>query len=392
VTDALTGLGNRRRLFAELPAAISAASELRPLALVIFDLDGFKTYNDSFGHTAGDALLERIGKRLQTGIAGRGCAYRLGGDEFCALLDVRERDPEQAARELAASLAQCGIAFTVTASHGVVSTPSDGRDAAQLLRCADRRMYEEKNRRRPSAATQATDALLALVNERYPNLDDHTSGVATLAREVGERLGLSGADLDATACAAALHDVGKVAIPDAILNKPGPLDDDEWEMMRRHTEIGDRVLRAVPALRNAAPLVRWSHERWDGGGYPDALVGEQTPIGASIVAVCDSYDAMTEDRPYQSAKSPQEALAELRRCTGTQFRPDVVEALCDLVEEGLDAERESVPIPSAGPRRSGDYVEARGRAVDKRRCRRAVPQVSSPRGSAERHREREKPQ
>lgn len=340
VTDSLTGLGNRRRLFADLPRAVARSSPERPMAVVIFDLDGFKTYNDSFGHAAGDRLLTRIGKRLQSDVAGSGAAYRLGGDEFCALIDVHDRDLQHVAARLAGNLAQSGQGFVVTASFGCAIAPSDGHDANELIRRADRRMYEEKNSRRPSAGTQATDALLALVHERYPDLDGHTSGVATLARRVAEQLKLDAADTDATVCAAALHDVGKVAIPDDILNKPGPLDDQEWELMRRHTEIGERVLRSVPALRAAAPLVRWSHERCDGRGYPDALAGDEIPIGASIVAVCDSYDAMTEDRCYQAGKTPEQALAELRRCSGTQFRPEVVDALCSLLE---------APTPAASP-------------------------------------------
>jgi diguanylate cyclase (GGDEF)-like protein len=332
VTDALTGLGNRRRLFSDLPGAAARSSSERPMAVIIFDLDGFKTYNDTYGHAAGDRLLTRIGKRLQSDVAGSGAAYRLGGDEFCALVDVHDRDPQQIAARLAGDLAQSGQGFVVTASFGCAIAPVDGRDTSELMRRADRRMYEEKNSRRPSAATQATDALLALVHERYPDLDDHTSGVAVLARRVAERLQLNSAETDATACAAALHDVGKIAIPDEILNKPGPLDDQEWELMRRHTEIGERVLRSVPALRAAAPLVRWSHERWDGGGYPDALTGNEIPIGASIVAACDSYDAMTEERCYQASKTSAEALAELQRCSGTHFRPEVVDALRAVLE------------------------------------------------------------
>jgi len=347
VTDSLTGLGNRRRLFADLPGAVARSSGERPMAVIIFDLDGFKTYNDSYGHAAGDRLLTRIGKRLQSDVAGSGAAYRLGGDEFCALLDVHDRDAQQVAATLAGNLAQSGQGFVVTASFGCAIAPADGIDTSELMRRADRRMYEEKNSRRPSAATQATDALLALVHERYPNLEDHTSGVAMLARRVAERLQLNTADTDATVCAAALHDVGKVAIPDEVLDKPGPLDDQEWELMRRHTEIGERVLRSVPALRAAAPLVRWSHERWDGGGYPDALTGDEIPIGASIVAACDSYDAMTEDRCYQASKSPGEALAELRRCSGTHFRPEVVDALCALLEEPV-----ATTSDAAAPRRA----------------------------------------
>ncbi len=336
-TDALTGLGNRRRLFSDLARACARADH--PIALVVFDLDGFKTYNDTFGHTAGDQLLRRLAGRMRDELAGRGRAYRLGGDELCAIVDPSPVAPAQMSRQLSERLVERGSGFVVTASHGCALFPDDAQDPGELLRHADRRMYDEKHSRRPSAATQAVDALLATVQERHPALADHVDGVTGLARELARRLGLADADLDAVIHAAALHDVGKVAIPDAILKKPGPLSRQEWAFMRRHTLIGERILRAVPALRTAAPLVRWSHERWDGRGYPDGLHGTAIPLGAAIVAACDAFDAMTEDRPYQAARPPREALAELRRCSGTQFDPRVVPELVLLIEQRLAPSR-----------------------------------------------------
>jgi diguanylate cyclase (GGDEF)-like protein len=341
-TDALTGLGNRRRLFADLDDALAggglagaasaggAPGDDRPggIALVAFDLDGFKTYNDTFGHEAGDRLLRRIADRLVVALGSAGRAYRLGGDEFCALV-VADGAPELAER-LALELTQRGDGFEVTASHGCAVALPDGDDANALLRHADRLMYERKHRRRPSAASQAVDALLAVVGERHPSLAGHVAGVSGLARQVAERLGLPAEEVDAVAHAASLHDVGKVAIPDALLHRAGPLDAEEWSFMRQHTIVGERVLLAVPALRAAAPLVRASHERWDGSGYPDGLRGEQIPLGAAVIAACDAFDAMTEERCYQPARSESDALAELVRCSGTQFAPRVVEALVEV--------------------------------------------------------------
>src|ERR687887_476875 len=200
---------------------------------MLFDLDGFKTYNDPCGPLAGDALLTRLGRALEHAVAAHGRAYRLGGDEFCVLADA------QAAAEVELAAAEA---------------------------------------------------------------------------------------LDQARLTAELHDVGKVAIPDAIINKPGPLDDAEWAFMKRHTLIGERIVAAAPALCGVAKLVRASHERWDGGGYPDGLAGEDIPLGARIVAVCDTYDAIIADRPYRPARRAAEALAELRRCAGTQFDPAVVDA------------------------------------------------------------------
>ena len=150
--------------------------------------------------------------------------------------------------------------------------------------------------------------------------------VAALAEATARELALDAEETERVVHAAELHDLGKVAIPDAVLDKPGRLDEHEWEIVRAHPVTGERIIAAAPALREVATLVRASHERWDGTGYPDALAANAIPLGARIVAVCDAFDAMTEDRPYQATRKTEDALAELRRCAGTQFDPVVVAA------------------------------------------------------------------
>jgi two-component system, cell cycle response regulator len=157
----------------------------------------------------------------------------------------------------------------------------------------------------------------------------HVQGVADLSAAVGRRLGLNSEDLEELIIAAQLHDVGKIAIPDAILQKPGPLDEAEWTLIRQHTVIGQRILGAVPALHGVGTIVRATHERWDGAGYVDGLAGQAIPLAARIIAVCDTFGAMTSDRPYGGAVSVEDAFTELRRCAGTQFDPDVVRVFCD---------------------------------------------------------------
>jgi HD-GYP domain-containing protein (c-di-GMP phosphodiesterase class II) len=207
-----------------------------------------------------------------------------------------------------------------------VIIPTDARDATGALRQADTRMYQDKGQSRPSAPAQTCRALLATLYERNPGLEAHGLEVAALASKVAARLNMSAEERDEVQRAAELHDLGKVAIPDAILEKPGPLDEEEWEFMRRHTLVGERILSAAPALVPVARLVRSSHERVDGGGYPDGLAGDDIPLGARVVAVCDAYEAMTEPRPYREPVARDAALAELRRCAGTQFDADVVRA------------------------------------------------------------------
>jgi two-component system cell cycle response regulator len=325
-TDALTGLGNRRALTQDLERELAGAITADPVVLVLFDLDGFKHYNDCYGHPAGDDLLVRLGANLARHVTGHGRAYRMGGDEFCALLRPGTARAEQVAAAAAAALRERGEGFDIGSSHGCVVAPTEVGDPAEALRLADQRMYAQKHGGRPSAGAQSRDVLLRALAERSPDLGAHLSTVAELAVAVGRRIGLSGVALEQVRHAADLHDVGKVAIPDAILQKPGPLDDDEWAFMRRHTLIGERIVAAAPALRDVAALVRASHERHDGGGYPDGLAGDDIPLGARIVAVCDSFDAMVADRPYRAALAHDAALDELERCAGSQFDPVVVAA------------------------------------------------------------------
>ena len=325
LTDALTGLGNRRALTRDLDRVAEGHREAAVLAL--FDLDGFKHYNDSYGHPAGDALLQRLGAKLAVHVRGAGTAYRMGGDEFCVLLP--DNGSAQQVADCAAALTEHGDGFTITCSFGAICVPGEVQDAGEALRIADQRMYAQKNAGRATAQRQSTDVLLRALAERHPGLEGHFGGVAQLAGDVGRRLGLEGAALEHVLVAAELHDVGKVAIPDAIINKPGPLNDDEWAFMRRHTIIGERIVAAAPALGTVAKLVRASHERWDGRGYPDATGGEDIPLGARIVAVCDAYDAIVADRPYRRGRSAAAAMDELQRCSGSQFDPAVVAAFAD---------------------------------------------------------------
>jgi diguanylate cyclase (GGDEF)-like protein len=345
-TDALTALPNRRALMSDLESQLESASEQQQLTLGLFDLDGFKQYNDTFGHPAGDALLARLGAKLQQALEGAGRAYRIGGDEFCVLAPTDGNSGAAIAARAAGALSEKGEGFNIGCSFGVATLPRDASTAADALGVADQRMYELKEGR-ASASRQSTDVLLKALTERNPGLHEHISVVAQLAVMTAQSLGLAEHETKRIELAGELHDVGKVAIPEAILNKPGPLDEDEWEFMRRHTLIGERILIAAPSLAHTAPLVRSSHERYDGTGYPDQMAGEDIPLGASIIAVCDAFDAMTCDRPYSTAINVDEALAELRRCSGSQFDPRVVRCFCELIERPVSALAEV--IRTVGP-------------------------------------------
>jgi two-component system, cell cycle response regulator len=330
LTDGLSGLANRRALMLDLEEAVASATAAQPRTLALFDLDGFKQYNDAFGHAAGDTLLKRLAGALGIAVADYGRAYRLGGDEFCVLLDRRADTGDEVIEAALLALFEPADPYAVDASYGLVVLPLDATTATEALRLADHRMYTLKHGRRATQG-QAREVLLALLGEREPDLHRHMRDVARLARAVGRQLGLDAEDLDVVVRAAELHDIGKVAIPDAILHKPGLLNDEEWTFVHKHTLIGERIVSAAEALRPVGRVVRSSHERWDGGGYPDGLSGEDIPLGARIVLVCDAWDAMTSDRSYRRALARDVAAEELRANTGTQFDPDVVDALLAIV-------------------------------------------------------------
>jgi HD-GYP domain-containing protein (c-di-GMP phosphodiesterase class II) len=247
---------------------------------------------------------------------------------------VLEIDAERIEETIAAgvhALSETGEQFAVKASYGAVVMPHETDTLEHALQLGDERMYAQKHGRASAAGEQARDVLMHTMHAKQPALRAHSSVVAELAAAVARRLGMTAEEIDEVARGAELHDVGKVGVPDAILDKPGALDPEEWEFMRQHTILGERIVSAAPALRPVARLVRSSHERWDGGGYPDGLRGPEIPRGSRIISVCDAYEAMTADRPYRRALASEIALAELRAGAGTQFDPEVVEIFIDEI-------------------------------------------------------------
>jgi diguanylate cyclase (GGDEF)-like protein len=299
---------------------------------MLFDLNGFKGYNDTFGHPAGDALLIRLAKALDAAMTDHGAtAYRLGGDEFCILAPVHPDDTTPIVAAAAQALSEHGGGFSITASYGAILLPQESQDVTEAMRLVDQRMYAQKTSKRRSPDRQSRDVLLRALQERNPELAERHAAVARLAEAMGERMGLANEDQVRLRQAAELHDIGKLAIPEDILHKRGPLEPGEWAFVRRHPLIGERIISAAPALAEAAKLVHATHERVDGSGYPDGLTGDQIPLGARIIAVCDAFVAMTFPRPYAARLTVSKAIAELRRCAGTQFDPSAVDALANLI-------------------------------------------------------------
>ena len=337
MTDALTGLGNRRKLFADMQHGFGTFDRRSPLAVGIFDLDGFKSYNDTYGHPAGDALLVRLGSRLAAVVGDRGSAYRIGGDEFVII--TAEAGGEQMLERAQDALTERGAGYAVGCSRGSARILA-GVTLEQALHVADERLYANKRSlggRR--VATGAKDALLQVLAEQNGALVEHLGHVAELAEMTAAGMQLAPRDVELTRLAAELHDVGKAAIPTAILNKAGALDEAERLLMQRHSAMGERIVGAAPTLEAIGPIVRAAHERPDGRGYPDGLTLDEIPLSARIIAVVDAFDAMTNDRPYREALTTERALAELRLKSGSQFDPAVVEAFAEVLTGRSEQDR-----------------------------------------------------
>ena len=341
-----------------------------PLSYVIIDLDDFKRVNDLRGHQAGDELLRRVAAVLAAELRPYDQVARYGGDEFVLLLPGSDEPTASAVAErVRQAMARAGVG---ACSLGVAQW-HEPLDAGALLEQADRALLLAKRTGKDRVAVAnpdverelavlqaehgspaAVQALAAAIEERDNYTRGHSEKVVHLARGVAMLLGHHAAQLERIAHAALLHDVGKLAVPDEILHKPGPLTDDEWLIMAEHPIAGERILLRIPELVAIAPVVRHEHEHWDGSGYPDGLRGRLIPIGSRIILACDAYHAMITDRPYRGALTPAQAAGELRRLAGEQFDPDVVDALLDLLGHNppqVPDRARGVRMPAAPPPR-----------------------------------------
>jgi diguanylate cyclase (GGDEF)-like protein/putative nucleotidyltransferase with HDIG domain len=367
LTDPLTGLGNHRHFQERLQRELINAQETQtPLALCLIDIDDFKRINDKFGHPEGDRVLGLVAGRLRQG----GEAFRLGGDEFAVLLP--SHDPETArtaAKSIVERVASLDLAHmgSLTVSAGVASFPGQGAERDELIRLADSALYWAKEHgknqvrvHRPdvvelaelkrvasgpdrAARFRAAASLARAVDTRDAYTGSHSHRVSELAAKIAVRLGLGAEETELTRLAASLHDLGKLAIPEEILRKPGPLTAPERVVLERHPQIGFRMLESL-GVDPVADWVLHHHERWDGTGYPDRLPADEIPLGARIIFVADAFDAMTSDRVYRRPLSTSDALEELERCAGSQFDPTVVEALSEEIAATQPTTRELASI------------------------------------------------
>ncbi len=347
-TDAATGVLAARAFRGRLAEEVERASRYgRRLAVAVVLIDDFATIELRHGFRAGDELLRAAATRLRPVVRSHDLLGRTGPAEFGLLLPDTEAHDARASlerllvelevlavgeiRSAGASMGIAGLARGMS-PEGLLARARSACARAQILgggrAVADGEIAPvEEAAGEPAPQQDAIEALAVALLERDRYTGEHSEAVIDMSSVVARNLGCTDAEVARVRSAALLHDIGKVAIPDEILHKPGPLNDDEWRLMREHPVIGERILRVLPGLGSVARIVRHEHERWDGGGYPDGLRGDDIPLGSRIIIAADTYHAITSDRPYRAAQSHSAALAEISRCAGSQFDPDVTAAL-----------------------------------------------------------------
>jgi diguanylate cyclase (GGDEF)-like protein len=375
-TDPLTGVANHRGFHERLTSVATAAQlDGSPVALIAIDLDNLKLLNDQFGHQAGDRIIQAVAGAIAATCRPQDLCGRVGGDEFSVICaGVDRAGGEAIAQRIAAAVRTISLVdlagpaaatsgLVISVSTGVSDMPGSSSSQDEIVVHADAALYAAKAMRSvgrhvaaPAAATpdapapapaprleQTVRGIAVAIDARDGATSSHSADVAACAGAIGERLGMAGSDLAGLQRAAQLHDAGKIGIPDAVLLKPGPLTADERVVMQRHSALGYRIMLAAGLPEREALWVLHHHEHIDGSGYPHGLRGDEIPLASRILLVADAFQALTEARPYRAARPPQAALAELRRCAGTQFDRAAVEALTAVVED----KAASAPPPEA---------------------------------------------
>ena len=328
--DQLTGLYNRR--FFEEELRLDVPRKL-PLSFVMADLNGLKLFNDAFGHAAGDEKLRKVARVLREECRADDIIARVGGDEFVILLPSTGEDHlEPLMKRITAAVSRERVEnLPISVSLGGATKADPSESAEKTLHKAEDQMYRRKVYEKDSYHSELVKLILEALHGRFPAEEAHSKRVARLSEALGWAMGLGQPKIERLVAAAGMHDIGKIAVRSEVLEKAGPLDEAEWEEIKRHPDVGYSILGSANEHSLLAEIVLAHHERWDGEGYPRGLKGEGIPLLSRVIAVAGAYDAMVSERPYREAMSREEAVAELRRCAGIQFDPAVVEALVEKV-------------------------------------------------------------
>ena len=333
--DQLTGLYNR--LYLENEKQRLSKGRYYPITIISMDVDGLKLVNDTLGHERGDELLIATAELLQKCLRGSDVLARYGGDEFVALLPATDY---QSGKNIVSRIKSRVEKYALTMrdqlplniSIGMAVAEHSGKDLEEVFKEADDLMYRDKLSKDITVRSQIIRSLMAALEERDFITSGHAHRLEDLCCRVGVKIGLTEMQLSDLALLAQVHDLGKVGIPDHVLSKQEPLTDEEWHIMKQHSEKGYRIARASTDLAEIADLILRHHERWDGRGYPLGLKGEEIPVECRILGIVDAFDAMTNDRPYRKAMSIAEAGQEIKKCAGSQFDPGLVDIFLDLLD------------------------------------------------------------
>lgn len=329
--DHTTGLFNRRYFVEELDRL--DLPENLPLGLIIGDVNGLKLINDSFGHTVGDELLQTTATILLKSVSKKDVVSRIGGDEFVIILpntsfaetELIIKNIRQHSKENKIENINLSISFGTSIKFDETELIID------ILKDAEDKMYSNKLVEGPSMRSKTIDTIVQTLYEKSPREEAHSTRVAYLCQRMGHYLGMNDDKIKELETVGRLHDIGKIAISNTILEKTGKLNEEEWREMERHPEIGYRILRTINEIAQIANYVLAHHERYDGKGYPQGLSGDAIPLVSRIISIADAYDAMTCDRPYRNGLSEEQAAAQIIKCAGTQFDPDLARLFVEKV-------------------------------------------------------------
>lgn len=335
--DTLTGLYNRAYFEEELKRMNHP--RFYPLSLVMADVSGLKAVNDAFGHHQGDQLLKNLANILKRNSREVDVLARLGGDEFAIVLpDTSSAAAETYCQRIVNDCQQNNfepLYLNPNISMGFATQEGNFSDYEAIFREADKKMYQNKLLNVKSKEKYLLDAFLSILLERDIHTEKHAQRLVNIATKIGQKIGLSPYDLDKLRLLALLHDIGKIGVPESILFKVEPLTDEEWRILKNHTNIGYRITKNIPDFSSIANEILYHHERWDGKGYPSGLKGKDIPLLSRIISIVDTFDAMQATRPYKKPLTRKQALAEIRRNTGTQFDPELVNIFFEVINQKL---------------------------------------------------------
>jgi diguanylate cyclase (GGDEF)-like protein len=344
--DILTGLYNRRFIEEEFKR-LDTEREY-PLSILMGDVNGLKLVNDAFGHLEGDRVLRRIADAVRNSCRSEDIVARWGGDEYLALIP---QTPPETLLDIAKRIRKaCSVLsneeLCISIALGFATKFEPGKTMDDLIKEAESMMYDQKMLEHFSSKSAIVDSIMQTLQMRSHESQEHAVRMKLLTMHIADEMNLSEHEKQELSLVAVLHDVGKISVKDSILNKKGPLTENEWKEIRKHPETGYRILQNIPDLAHISKYVLLHHEKWDGTGYPHGLKGGEIPLLCRIVAVVDAFDAMTNDRSYRAAMSPEDACQEILNNSGTQFDPDVVEKFIysDAIENFYG--EMNLPVPS----------------------------------------------